>query len=179
MTHNHEAADTPEEIRVAEVLQQIRAGIRQRQAELAALRGQAQSAEETQTYQRFHELQSLAYVRAQPFASETPVIGRLIVLVRELWCNVATRWYIHPILRQQNDFNQALVDLFREMYETQNDTRQRLEQVEQRLVSMDRDMTLLARKMAEGEYRARQGELEANALASRLGKLEHGQEVQE
>jgi hypothetical protein len=160
MTHNHDEADSPEEIRVAEVLQQIRAGIRQRQAELAALGGRALSTEEKQVSQRFRDLQGQAYVRPQPFTSGAPVIGRLIVLVREMWCNVATRWYMHPILRQQNTFNQAAAQILQELSATQNDTRQRLEQLEQRLISMDHDTTLLARKIAEGEYRVRQWELE-------------------
>jgi hypothetical protein len=171
MTHDHDAADTPEEIRVAEALQQIRAGIRQRQAELAALNLD----KEKPTSQRFRDLHAHAYIQARPFTSQTPIIGRLIVFVREMWCSVATKWYMHPILRQQNTLNQAVVQTLQEISETQNDTQQRLDQIEQQLISMDRDTTLLARKIAEGEYRVRQGELETSTLARRLDKLEHDQ----
>ncbi len=70
---------------------------------------------------------------------------------------------MHPILRQQNTFNQAVVQILQELSETQSEILQRLEQLDQldqRLISMDHDTTLLARKIAEGEYRVRQWELE-------------------
>ncbi|MCL5256418.1 MAG: glycosyltransferase family 2 protein [Chloroflexi bacterium] len=48
-------------------------------------------------------------VKEQPFHSETPVVGRLVVFLREKILNLASRWYVQPILQQQVEFNQATV----------------------------------------------------------------------
>jgi GT2 family glycosyltransferase len=48
-------------------------------------------------------------VREQPFASHAPLLGPLIVRFRSTWNNVATRWYVQPMLQQQIEFNAAVV----------------------------------------------------------------------
>ena len=47
-------------------------------------------------------------LREQPFYSDKPVLGRLIVWFRTLWNNVATRWYVLPLIQQQTAINQRL-----------------------------------------------------------------------
>ncbi len=47
-------------------------------------------------------------LREQSFYSDKPVLGRLIVWFRTLWNNVATRWYVLPLLQQQTAINQRL-----------------------------------------------------------------------
>jgi len=49
-----------------------------------------------------------ARIKEQPFVSETAVIGSLIAKFRELWNSIATKWYIRPLLQQQNEFNQLI-----------------------------------------------------------------------
>lgn len=44
----------------------------------------------------------------QPFHSNKPLVGRLLVWFRTLWNNVATRWYVIPIIQQQTDINHRL-----------------------------------------------------------------------
>jgi hypothetical protein len=39
------------------------------------------------------------------FTSDVPLIGRLIVAVRNIWANVAARWVVAPLLQQQTLFN--------------------------------------------------------------------------
>lgn len=56
-------------------------------------------------------------VRDQPFTSRIPLIGRLIVLFRELWNRVSTKWYVLPILHQQVTFNQAVYRCLGQLYE--------------------------------------------------------------
>lgn len=62
---------------------------------------------------RLHSLSSrlnLAKVVAEPaFTSRTPVLGPLIVAVRRLWNWMSTKWYVRPILEQQNRFNSEVV----------------------------------------------------------------------
>jgi GT2 family glycosyltransferase len=54
------------------------------------------------------QLAARAVVEEQPFRSRFPILGRLIAGFRERWANVATRWYVRPMLAQQNQFNQEL-----------------------------------------------------------------------
>ena len=47
-------------------------------------------------------------LQEQPFHSDKPLVGRLVVWFRTLWNNVATRWYVIPIIQQQTDINYRL-----------------------------------------------------------------------
>ena len=47
-------------------------------------------------------------LREQPFHSDKLLLGRLIVWFRTLWNNVATRWYVMPLLQQQTAINHRL-----------------------------------------------------------------------
>jgi hypothetical protein len=167
------ASESSEEVRVAEVMQQIRIGIRQRQAELAAWGDRALPGEDEQ---RFRELQASAHIRERPFVSHVPIVGRFIAFFREKWNSIAAKWYVRPMLHQQNIFNQVVVQTIHEVLEAQADLNRYLELIEERMVSSDRDVTLMARKVAEGEYRARAWERqtakERAALARRLAELE-------
>ena len=170
------APDSQEEIPVAEVMRQIRADIRRRQAELKALGDRALPVEDGQWEQRVRELRAKAHVRERPFVSHAPLIGRFIAFFREKWNSIAAKWYVRPMLHQQNIFNQAVVQTIQEMLEAQTDLDRYLELVEERIVSSDRDATLLARKIAEGEYRLRKWEERASRerieLAHNLSRLE-------
>lgn len=61
----------------------------------------------TQAYQQ-------AEVTPQPFRSETPIIGPLIVWFRRLWNQVATRWFVLPMVEQQNAYNRTLLQALEE-----------------------------------------------------------------
>jgi hypothetical protein len=50
----------------------------------------------------------------QPFESSLPLVGPLIAWFRTRWNNVATRWYVRPMVKQQNDFNRQLVERVRD-----------------------------------------------------------------
>lgn len=116
-----------------------------------------------------------AVVHEQSFSSDKPLLGRFIVWVREKWNSVSTKWYVRPMLFQQNRFNQTVAQLTQELVEAVNSINQRLDQLEERLISTDRDMTLVARKVAEGECRLRQSQQQILAdttdLAQRLAHL--------
>jgi hypothetical protein len=129
---------------------------------------------------RISELRVQGHIQEHPFRSGTPVIGYLIVVVRRLWNSVAAKWYIRPMLHQQNVFNQALVDVVHNLLQAHIhlswQLSHRLEELDQRVVGGDRDVTLLARKVAEGEYRLRrwnqQAAQERSELAERISRLE-------
>jgi hypothetical protein len=49
--------------------------------------------------------QEKAMVRERPFTSRTPLLGALIVRMREAWNWMSTKWWVRPLVEQQNDFN--------------------------------------------------------------------------
>jgi hypothetical protein len=98
---------------VAEVLERVRAGVRQRQAELATLAG----GEETKL--RLLELKTLEYVE-EPFAvSPRAVVGRALIFFRKASFHVLFKWWARPVLQRQNRFNQVASGLLHEMAGTQ------------------------------------------------------------
>jgi GT2 family glycosyltransferase len=72
------------------------------------------------------ELAENQILREQPFTSQAPVFGRLIVAFRNLWNSVAAKWYVRPLTQQQSQFNAQLVNYLRS--------------VEQRLQGQSRDV---------------------------------------
>lgn len=85
--------------------------------------------------------QSLPLLREHDFRSRVPVIGPLISLVRRLLYNLTARWGVWAVIEQQNRINQMIEE--------------RLRNQEALLVDFDRDLTLLARAVAEIEIRQR------------------------
>ena len=55
------------------------------------------------------EAQRTARITPQPFRSDAPVIGPLIVWFRNAWNQVATKWFVLPLVEQQNAYNSALL----------------------------------------------------------------------
>ncbi|MFN2303460.1 MAG: hypothetical protein ACK2TV_06980, partial [Anaerolineales bacterium] len=51
----------------------------------------------------------------RPFSSKVPLFGPLIVWFRMMWNSVATKWYVRPMLDQQNDFNRLAVESIRDI----------------------------------------------------------------
>ena len=54
-------------------------------------------------------LAAAAVVVERPFVSHVPFLGPLIARFRAAWNNVASRWYVHHVVEQQNVFNQLAV----------------------------------------------------------------------
>jgi hypothetical protein len=99
-----------------------------------------------------------------PFRSSVPILGPLIVWVRSAWNSVATKWYVRPMLQQQNEFNVAVADRldFAETFTYDQAARQ------------DRDMTVLHRESAALELTVRHLEQQVQDLNARLALLEEG-----
>lgn len=117
------------------------AGVAQALEELAVQAAARRSGMRTDE-ERLAELEARGTVRERPFRSRLPLVGPLVARFRALWNEISTRWYVLPMLEQQNDFNRALVEHMREM-------NARLEEIDARLVALDRDQTALARELAE------------------------------
>ena len=104
-------------------------------------------------------------VEERPFTSTTPVIGQLIVWLRSAWNSVATKWYVRPLLQQQNQANQRLVDEL-----VQQATR--ADQHAELLVEQDREQVRLVRETAVLTSQIRQLNARLRDLDARLATLE-------
>ena len=120
-----------DDLRVAEVLQQVRSGVRQRRAEAATLAG---GSEEMRG--GLLELKQREYVREPVPFSHRPSFGKLIVLFRQAFFKLFLKWFARPVLEQQNAFNQTAARLLEELAEGQERTERELRQVSARLEAL-------------------------------------------
>jgi GT2 family glycosyltransferase len=94
-------------------------------------------------------LRAIQTIRERPFTSEVPVFGKLIVGIRNLWNSVAAKWYVRPMLHQQNVFNQQVVNHLHDFGQDLLELEQRL-QVQARDVTENiRELTILAERIAD------------------------------
>ena len=81
-------------------------------------------------------------LREYRFASEVPLLGHLIVVVRELWNSVAAKWYVRPLYQQQSVFNAQVVSYLHSLeHRSQGEPRDVAENI--------RELTALAERLAE------------------------------
>jgi hypothetical protein len=129
--------------RVAEVLQQLRSGVRQRQAEAATVGGLPGSLEAPGGPAGF--AQGLLAVKAAEYVEEPvpfshrPRLGKLVVGSRKAFFHLLLKWFLRPVLAQQNAFNQAAGRMLQDLAEAQERTA--------------REVRLLAALVAELETR--------------------------
>jgi hypothetical protein len=121
------------EPRVGEVLQQLRAGVRQRQAELATADAGTDEA-------RFKlvELTSKEYIQEPIPLSPRPVLGKWIVFARKVFFHLIFKWYMRPVLEQQNAFNQTAGRLIQDLIQGQEKLARQLREIDARLTAVER-----------------------------------------
>lgn len=122
-----------DEPRVDEVLQQLRAGVRQRQAELATVGAGTDEA-------RFKlvELTSKEYIQEPIPLSPRPVLGKWLVLARKAFFHLFLKWYMRPVLEQQNGFNQTAGRLIQDLIQRQEKLARQLREMDARLTALER-----------------------------------------
>ena len=123
---------TPGDLRVAEVLQKVRSGVRQRRAESATL-----AAGGMETRNGLLMLKSREYVQEPVVFSHRPRWGKLIVFARKAFFHVFLKWYLRPLLEQQNGFNQAASRLIEDLVEAHDRTLRELALVSARLEALE------------------------------------------
>jgi GT2 family glycosyltransferase len=109
-------------------------------------------------------------VQERPFVSHAPIVGPLIARFRETWNNVAAKWYVRPLLRQQNEFN-ALVVQRLEVLESFEELRDLATELDARVLDNDRDDTALAREVGELTYAVVRLEQHLAELEKRLESI--------
>jgi len=102
--------------RVAAVLEQLRAGVRQRHAELATM-GAAGGAIEAQA--KLLQVKEHEYLREPVPFSHRSGLGRWIVLARKAGYKLFGKWLVRPLVEQQNSYNAAAVAALSELVETE------------------------------------------------------------
>lgn len=107
---------------VAAALEAIRAGVRRRAGYLTADEVPPLGAASPVA-----EAAELARVSAHlPVTWETPVVGRALALAKRV-TRLGLRWYINPIVEQQNAFNDAVVRALATLEARQQELMRRLE----------------------------------------------------
>jgi hypothetical protein len=132
------AGGTADEREVAAVLARVRAGVRQRQAELATLAG----GEEGKL--RLLELKTLEYVEEPLAVSPRPVVGRALVFLRKASFHVFFKWWARPVLQRQNRFNQVASQLLHEQAGTQERLAEALAAAQRRIEELEGRLAALA-----------------------------------
>jgi hypothetical protein len=124
---------SPEDLRVAEVLQKVRSGVRQRRAESTTL---AAGGEEARN--GLLALKQREYVQEPVAFSHRPGLGKLIVLARKAFYKLFLKWFTRPVLEQQNGFNQAAARLIEDLVESQERTAREARQLAARVEALER-----------------------------------------
>jgi hypothetical protein len=89
------------------------------------------------------ELSARWVVREVPFTSRVPVLGPLIVTVRNLWNWMSTKWYVQPILQQLVGFNALVVRAFNEMDAERQALAEEVRQLKSACEQQQREIELL------------------------------------
>ncbi len=107
-------SESAEDADVAAVLATVRAGVRQRRAELATISEEIEKLPPALAL--VHELQ---YVDEPVCESHRPVVGRFIVLAKKFFYQAFMKWYLDSLVRQQNAFNRATSEALRDLLRRQ------------------------------------------------------------
>jgi len=118
---------------VADVLARLRAGVRQRQAELATV-----TAGTDEARFKLAELTSKEFIQEPIAVSPRPVIGRALVFVRKAMFHLFFKWYMRPVLEQQNAFNQTVGRLVQDLVQAEERLAKQLREMEARLAAVER-----------------------------------------
>jgi hypothetical protein len=128
--------------RVTAVLDQLRAGVRQRRAELATMgpsAGAATAAGDAGELQsKLLQVRQSEYVREPVPTSHRAGLGRWIVLARKAGYKLFGKWLVRPLLEQQNAHNAASAALLQELAESEARLARQVSELTVRLESLER-----------------------------------------
>ena len=103
-------------------------------------------------------LEQQATIEEQPFHSSVALVGPLIARFREAWNSVAAKWYVRPLLQQQNRFNQLIAAQMRDQ--------------EMRLIAQDHEQADLIHDLAEVTAQLARANRLLASIDGRLARLE-------
>jgi len=118
--------------RVEDVLERLRAGVRQRQAEVATISGSELARH------KLAELAAREYVQEPIAVSPRPVLGRWIVLARKAIFHLFLKWFTRPVMEQQNAYNQTVSRLIQDLMQSNEALAQRVRELETRVLELEK-----------------------------------------
>ncbi len=121
------------EPRVADVLQQIRSGVRQRQAQVATIAAGTEEARH-----KLVELTSKEYIQEPINVSPRPVVGRLLVFARKAVFHLFMKWFLRPVVEQQNGFNQTASRLLQDLVQSQEGLGKQVRELSAKVDALER-----------------------------------------
>ncbi len=84
-------------------------------------------------------------VHEPAFESSAPVIGRLIVITRRAWNWMSTKWYVRPIVAQQNRINRQSTTVISALAQQQELNEQRISELQARVAELEERLARLER----------------------------------
>jgi hypothetical protein len=121
-------------------------------------------------------LRDLARLSEAPVTSDVPLLGGLIVAIRQALYSISARWYVRPLLGQQTAFNEAAVATLDGLRSSVGDCRAGLdalqEDLDRRLIALDRDHVHLTHDLGEATVALTQINRALEALEARLDAIE-------
>jgi len=131
------AGGDEEREQVAAVLEQLRAGVRQRRAEVATLGGPGLEGAADDLQRRLLLLRHSEYVREPVPTSHRQRVGPWIVLAKKAGYKLFGKWLIRPLVEQQNAFNQATSAALEELVESEERLRRQVGELAARLAALE------------------------------------------
>ncbi|MBX6773536.1 MAG: hypothetical protein IRY83_17595, partial [Chloroflexi bacterium] len=110
-------------------------------------------------------LQTGSQIREPSFRSAVPMLGPLIVRIRRLWNWMSTRWYVRPIIDQQNAFNALIVEALQAVELSLQAVEASAAAAEEQGIRQGADLARIAERLAQIEEQTAQ-------IAERLAVLE-------
>lgn len=132
MSPNERQEDAIEREHVAEVLDRLRSGVRQRHAELATT-----GSESDELRLRLTDLAASELVDEPVCVSPRPVVGRFLVLARKAVFHLFLKWYLRPVLMQVNRFHATVGMLVRDLVESNRRLAADNQELERRLRALE------------------------------------------
>jgi hypothetical protein len=112
------------------------------------------------------------------FSSALPAVGPVLVRLRRAWNWMSTKWYVRPIVQQQNAFNETIADAIFDLHGLHATARDQLAAVEHKLetwegaaVEAERASVGLTRDLARLEVRLQRIEARLESIERILGAV--------
>jgi len=117
---------------VADALRVVESGVRQREAQLATLRGDREAVRA-----QLLDLKSAEFLQEAVAVSPRPVLGPLLVFFRRAIYHLFFKWQLRPLMQQQNRFNQAAANLLEDCVETERRLAEEIARLRARVEDLD------------------------------------------
>ena len=95
------------------------------------------------------DLEDKILLQEQPFVSNVPLVGWLIARFRTLWNWVSTKWYVLPLIQQQNEINTAMYQTHREILVALESLSQLIQETQIRVDKLEMQNLSLSQKEQE------------------------------